>query len=119
MHNLKVSLQVIIRISTLVALLLWALSSPPSAACRSTPPPAALSPDQALDLVNQSRISHGLLALIVDPILTGTTQSAADFMAANQMHSHIDGVKERARAAGYGSGNTPLGDGKFCDPDVW
>jgi len=100
-------------VTLFIAILLWVSSSPGSAACQSTPPPAALSPGQVIDLVNQSRISHGLPALIVDPILMGTAQSTADSMAANQMHSHIGGVKERVAAAGYGSGDTPWATENF------
>jgi LysM repeat protein len=55
--------------------------------------------------VNAIRTANGLPALIQDPILMYTAQATAETMAAQDLHWHIGGVRERIIAAGYGNGN--------------
>jgi LysM repeat protein len=55
--------------------------------------------------VNAIRTANGLPALIQDPILMYTAQATAETMAAQDLHWHIGGVRERVIAAGYGNGN--------------
>jgi LysM repeat protein/uncharacterized protein YkwD len=63
----------------------------------------------AFDLIiamNTLRVSHGLPALVEDPIINAVAQSTAKTMAANQMSWHIGNVSGRLAAAGYGGGST-------------
>jgi LysM repeat protein len=63
----------------------------------------------AYDLIlamNTLRVSHGLPALIEDPIVDAVAQSTAATMAANNMSWHIGDVRGRLAAAGYGAGGT-------------
>lgn len=66
-----------------------------------------VTPQDLIDLINVMRIARGYPALIVDPILMGTAQQTADTMAIYNLTDHIGNVKERARAAGFGAGDTP------------
>jgi LysM repeat protein len=71
--------------------------------------PQASSGVTAYDLIiamNTLRASYGLPALIEDPIIDAVAQSTAEYMAANQMSSHIGNVRGRLAAAGYGGGST-------------
>ncbi len=56
--------------------------------------------------VNSIRTSYGLPALVEDPILDGTAQWTAQYMADNKLTDHIGNVKGRVAAAGYGNGAT-------------
>ncbi len=61
----------------------------------------------AFDLImamNTLRASYGLPALVEDPIINAVAQATADYMAANNMSSHIGDVRGRLQAAGYGGG---------------
>ena len=64
------------------------------------------SPYELIDTVNQVRTSNGLPPLEIDNILMVTAQYTSDYMAANNLHSHIGNVRERVAAAGYGGGAT-------------
>jgi LysM repeat protein len=78
----------------------------------AAPPPAAPAQSSgvtAFDLIiamNTLRASYGLPALVEDPIIDAVAQSTAEYMAANQMSSHIGNVRGRLAAAGYGGGAT-------------
>ncbi len=78
-----------------------------------TPTRAPMSADRLIKLVNQARISHGLPALIIDPILMQTAQTTADIMAGNRMGGHIGDVRSRVMAAGYGAGDLPWATENF------
>ena len=54
--------------------------------------------------VNAVRMSYGLPALQVSPILMGTAQWTADYMASSGICSHIGDVSGRVAAAGFGGG---------------
>ena len=56
--------------------------------------------------MNTLRVSHGLPALIEDPIVNAVAQSTARIMADNNMSWHIGDVRGRIAAAGYGGGGT-------------
>ncbi len=56
--------------------------------------------------MNAARVANGYPALIVHPILMGTAQWTAEYMAANHLMDHIGDVRGRVAAAGYGSGAT-------------
>ena len=72
------------------------------------PPPAghadAIGPYDLINAINTARVAYGLPALEVDPVLMGTAQWTADYMAANDLHGHIGDVRGRVMAAGYGGG---------------
>jgi LysM repeat protein len=71
--------------------------------------PAPSDQASAYDLIlamNTLRVSHGLPALIEDPIINAVAQSTAATMAANNMSWHIGDVRGRLAAAGYGNGGT-------------
>ena len=71
--------------------------------------PVAANAVSAFDLIiamNTLRVSHGLPALVEDPIIDGLAQSTAAIMAANDMSWHIGNVRGRLAAAGYGNGGT-------------
>src|SRR5512137_731209 len=57
-------------------------------------------------LVNGIRTANGLPALIEDPILDGTAQWTAQYMADNSLSDHIGNVAGRVAAAGFGGGGT-------------
>jgi LysM repeat protein len=77
-----------------------------------TPQVAQAAPSNqasAYDLIlamNTLRVSHGLPALLEDPIIDAVAQSTAATMAANNMSWHIGDVRGRLAAAGYGGGST-------------
>ena len=56
--------------------------------------------------MNTLRVSNGLQALIVDPVVMSVAQATADTMAAYEMSWHIGDVRGRIAAAGYGNGAT-------------
>jgi len=71
----------------------------------------------AFDLIiamNTLRMSNGLPALEEDPIINAVAQSTAEYMAANQMSSHIGDVRGRLASAGYGGGDTVWGTENFA-----
>ena len=71
--------------------------------------PASAKAVSAFDLIiamNTLRVSHGLPALVEDPIVDALAQSTAATMAANNMSWHIGNVRGRLAAAGYGNGGT-------------
>ncbi|MHC1784940.1 MAG: LysM peptidoglycan-binding domain-containing protein [Anaerolineaceae bacterium] len=78
-----------------------------------TPTKAPMSADNLIKLVNRARVSHGLPALTIDPILMLTAQTTADIMAGNLMTGHIGDVKSRVMAAGYGVGDIPWATENF------
>ncbi len=65
-----------------------------------------VSAGELIALVNSLRTANGLPALIEDPILDGTAQWTAQYMADNNLSDHIGNVAGRVSAAGYGSGGT-------------
>ncbi len=78
-----------------------------------TPTPAPVSAENLIKMINRERASHGLRALVVDPILMQTAQTTADIMAGNHMHGHIGDVRGRVIAAGYGAGDLPWATENF------
>lgn len=71
----------------------------------------------AYDLIiamNTLRVSHGLPALVEDPIIDAVAQSTAEIMAANQMSWHIGDVSGRLTSAGYGGGAKVWGTENFA-----
>jgi uncharacterized protein YkwD/LysM repeat protein len=66
---------------------------------------SSVTASDLINEVNAIRTANGLPALIVDPILMYTAQATAETMAAQDLHWHIGGVRERVIAAGYGNGN--------------
>ena len=78
------------------------------------PQPSGISADAIIAEVNSIRTGYGLPALIVDPILMSTAQSTSDYMAAYDIHSHIGGVSERVKAAGFGGGATVFATENFA-----
>ncbi|MDX1378702.1 MAG: CAP domain-containing protein, partial [Anaerolineales bacterium] len=78
------------------------------AVSRAAPAPApdvASSPFDLINAVNALRVSNGLPAYSISPILMFTAQNQADFMAANGIVTHAGpggiGLTERLLAAGY------------------
>ena len=75
----------------------------------------------AYDLIvamNTLRVSHGLPALIEDPIVDAVAQSTAAIMAASNLSWHIGDVRGRLAAAGYGSGGTVWATENFAVSSV-
>jgi len=89
----------------LILLLLWLLS-PPSFQAKDQTQSGDVSRNQLILGINTLRVSHGLPALIVDPIVNAVAQATAETMAANNMSWHIGDVRGRIAAAGYGDGAT-------------
>lgn len=77
-----------------VLLPLVVLSLPPKERASARPHPNITSPSQLIDAVNSLRISYGLPALQVHPILMQSAQSQADYMAAtgNITHARPNGT---------------------------
>src|SRR5258706_1442568 len=69
-------------------------------------PASAVSAFDLIIAMNTLRVSHGLPALVEDPIVDALAQSTAAIMAANDMSWHIGNVRGRLAAAGYGNGGT-------------
>lgn len=69
-------------------------------------PQAEVSAYELIAAMNSLRVSYGLPALIEDPIINAVAQSTAEYMAVNQMSSHIGNVSGRLAASGYGGGAT-------------
>jgi LysM repeat protein len=95
--------------SFLVIILLAAFLIPLSSvrALQPLARPAQSDTVTAYDLIlatNTLRVSHGLPALIEDPIINAVAQSTANIMAANQSSWHIGNVSGRIQSAGYGGG---------------
>jgi LysM repeat protein/uncharacterized protein YkwD len=90
-------------------LLTWLLSAPAYLAKELAVDPAqsgAVSRSELILAMNTLRVSQGLPALIVDPIVNAVAQATAETMAANNMSWHIGDVRGRIAAAGYGGGDT-------------
>ncbi len=94
--------QTIIQISLL---LIWLLTAPAYQA-KVQAQSGAVSRSELILAMNTLRVSHGLPALIEDPIVNAVAQSTAEIMAANNMSWHIGDVRGRIAAAGYGGGAT-------------
>jgi len=66
------------------------------------------SSDRLIELVNQLRTSYGFLPYRVDFILTNVAQVHANWLAANDLDTHLgpEGLNpdQRAKKAGYGAG---------------
>ncbi|HET9588171.1 MAG TPA: LysM peptidoglycan-binding domain-containing protein, partial [Anaerolineales bacterium] len=93
----------------LLAFGMGALWSRPQAVRAGESDPAPSNQISAYELIlamNTLRVSHGLPALIEDPIVNAVAQSTAATMAANNMSWHIGDVRGRIAAAGYGNGGT-------------
>ncbi len=90
-------------------LLIWLLSAPATLAKIQAKEPAQsgdVSRSELILAMNTLRVSQGLPALIVDPIVNAVAQATAETMAANNMSWHIGDVRGRIAAAGYGGGGT-------------
>ncbi len=85
--------------------LIW-LSAAPIYQARDQTQSGAVSRSELILAMNTLRVSYGLPALIVDPIVNAVAQATAEIMAANQMSWHIGDVHGRIAAAGYGGGAT-------------
>jgi len=86
-------------------LLIWLLTSPVYQA-KVQAQSGAVSRSELILAMNTLRVSHGLPALIEDPIVNAVAQATAEIMAANYMSWHIGDVRGRIAAAGYGGGAT-------------
>ena len=86
-------------------LLIWLLIAPVYQA-KVQAQSGAVSRSELILAMNTLRVSHGLPALIADPIVNAVAQSTAEIMAANNMSWHIGDVRGRIAAAGYGGGAT-------------
>jgi LysM repeat protein len=86
-------------------LLIWLLTAPVYQA-KEPAQSGAVSRSELILAVNTLRVSHGLPALIEDPIINAVAQATAETMAANNMSWHIGDVRGRIAAAGYGGGAT-------------
>ena len=99
----------------LLPLFLSSILSPTAAdSIAAVPRTAGISGDAIIAEINAIRAGNGLAALIVDPILMSTAQSTSDYMAAYDLRSHIGGVSERVKAAGYGGGATVFATENFA-----
>ncbi|HUF39409.1 MAG TPA: LysM peptidoglycan-binding domain-containing protein [Anaerolineales bacterium] len=67
---------------------------------------SAVTSSDLILAMNTLRVSNGLQALIVDPVVMSVAQATADTMAAYEMSWHIGDVRGRIAAAGYGNGAT-------------
>ena len=90
-------------------LLTWLASAPANlakdlalenAASDRAAPTAAITRSEIILAMNTLRVSNGLPALIVDPIVNAVAQATAETMAANNMSWHIGDVRGRIAAAG-------------------
>ena len=92
-----------IRLRILILLLISLLFLPSSTQAQADPA------SQLIQLVNQLRIAYGQAPYQVDPILMSVAQTHASWSAANNVNSHLGpgggSPDQRAKAAGYGSGN--------------
>ncbi len=86
-------------------LLIWLLTAPVYQA-KDQAQSGAGSRSELILAMNTLRVSHGLPALIEDPIVNAVAQATAEIMAANNMSWHIGDVRGRIAAAGYGGGAT-------------
>jgi LysM repeat protein len=86
-------------------LLIWLLTAPVYQA-KDQAQSGAVSRSELILAMNTLRVSYGLPALIVDPIVNAVAQATAETMAANNMSWHIGDVRGRIAAAGYGGGAT-------------
>jgi uncharacterized protein YkwD len=86
-------------------LLIWLLSAPVYQA-KEHAQSGAVSRSELILAMNTLRVSHGLPALIADPIVNAVAQATAEIMAANNMSWHMGNVRGRIAAAGYGGGAT-------------
>jgi LysM repeat protein len=86
-------------------LLIWLLTAPAYQA-KDQAQSGAVSRSELILAMNTLRVSHGLPALIEDPIVNAVAQATAEIMAANNMSWHIGDVQGRIAAAGYGGGAT-------------
>jgi uncharacterized protein YkwD len=89
-----------------IMLLLFWLFSAPGLHAKDEAPAGAVSRSELILAMNTLRVSHGLPALIEDPIVNAVAQATAETMAANSMSWHIGDVRGRIAAAGYGGGAT-------------
>ena len=81
-------------------------TSSPTANTTLVSPGGPVSAQQLIDAMNAARVANGYPALIIHPILMGTAQWTAEYMAANHLMDHIGDVRGRIAAAGYGAGAT-------------
>ncbi len=102
LRNARIRYRTITQISLLF---LWLLSAPVYQA-KDKAQSGAVSPSELILAMNTLRVSRGLPALIIDPIVNAVAQSTAEIMAANSMSWHIGDVRGRIAAAGYGGGGT-------------
>jgi LysM repeat protein len=85
--------------------LVWLLSAPAFQA-KEPAQSGTVTRAELILAMNTLRVSHGLPALIEDPIINAVAQSTAETMAANNLSWHIGDVRGRLAAAGYGGGAT-------------
>jgi LysM repeat protein len=102
MRNHRKHYQAMIQVGLL---LIWLLTAPAYPA-KDQAQSGAVSRGELILAMNTLRVSHGLPALIVDPIVNAVAQATAETMAANNMSWHIGDVRGRIAAAGYGGGAT-------------
>ena len=89
-----------------ISLLLIGLLTAPAYQTKVQAQSGAISRSELILAMNTLRVSHGLPALIEDPIVNAVAQNTAEVMAANNMSWHIGDVRGRIAAAGYGGGAT-------------
>ena len=102
MRNHQKRYQTVIQIGLLV---IWLMSAPAYQA-KDQAQSGKVSRSELILAMNTLRVSYGLPALIVDPIVNAVAQSTAEIMAGNNMSWHIGDVRGRIAAAGYGGGST-------------
>ena len=74
----------------------------------STPTPEThnATADELIYFTNLRRTQYGLSALSVNSILMQSAQATAEFMAGNQISSHLGGASQNISEMGYGNGVT-------------
>ena len=97
--------------SQILLLLFLGFSGVPEAQAQfETPTPIAVpSPYELIQRVNWMRNANGYAALVIDPILMGTAQATAEYMAYNKYYGHYGSTREKLIAAGYGAGDVAWG----------
>jgi LysM repeat protein len=99
------SLRRLLSIVLLVALLYPLASTLAAPSLSKNAQSGNVTPSDLIAAMNTLRVSNGLPALKVDPIVNAVAQSTAEVMAANQMSWHIGNVSGRLASAGYGGGD--------------
>jgi LysM repeat protein len=102
----------------LLLVLLMCLIGPKEKVSAESVQPVVIQADVSayslISSMNALRTSYGYPALIENSIIDSVAQATADYMAINQMSSHIGNVVGRISAAGYGGGATIFATENFA-----